>query len=181
MQPSRVVAVQKSARHRFSKEPHQRIVLLAGEGVEGDAHCGRTVQHVYDRKKDPDRVNLRQVHVIPCELLDELNALGFSVRPGDLGENISTRGLDVLALPTGTELQIGPEAIVEVTGLRTPCYQIERFAKGLLAHVGSRSPGGAYFSKTGVMGIVLRGGSVAPGDVIVVRLPSGEHRPLMPV
>jgi len=176
-----VIAVQKSARHGFSKEQHERIVLLAGLGVEGDAHCGATVQHVYDRKKEPNRINLRQVHLIQTELLDELSALGFSVRPGDLGENISTRGLDVLALPTGTELHIGAEAIVEVTGLRTPCFQIDRFQKGLQAHVGGRSPDGAYFSKTGIMGIVLRGGPVCPGDVIVVRLPSGEHRPLIPV
>jgi MOSC domain-containing protein YiiM len=177
----RVVAVQKSARHAFSKERHERIVLLAGLGVEGDAHCGATVQHVYDRKKGPDRVNLRQVHLIQTELLDELSALGFSVRPGELGENISTRGLDVLSLPTGTELRIGPEAVIEVTGLRTPCFQIERFQKGLQAHVGGRSPGGGDVSKTGVMGIVLRGGTVSPGDVIVVNLPTGEHRPLIPV
>jgi MOSC domain-containing protein YiiM len=176
-----VVAVQKSARHHFSKPQHDHIVLLAGLGVEGDAHCGATVLHVYDRKKDPNRPNLRQVHLIQSELLDELNALGFSLRPGDLGENISTRGLDVLALPTRTQLQIGPEAIVEVTGLRTPCFQIDRFAQGLLPHVGGRGPDGAFLSKTGVMGIVVRGGVVRSDDVIVVRLPSGEHRPLIPV
>ena len=176
-----VVAVHKDEEHRFSKIRHQSLTLLEGLGVEGDAHCGVTVQHRFDQEKDPLRPNLRQVHLIQTELLDEVNAKGFHVQPGDLGENISTRGLDVLNLPAGTRLIIGEHATLEVTGLRNPCINIELFQKGLLAQVGERRPGGTYLRKTGVMSIVVRGGVVREGDRIVVVLPAGEHVPLKPV
>jgi MOSC domain-containing protein YiiM len=176
-----VVGVHVSATHDFSKPSCDAITLLAGLGVAGDAHCGVTVQHRYDARKDPTRPNLRQVHLIQSELLDEVNGRGFHVAPGDLGENISTRHLDVLGLPAGTRLLIGAKAVVEVTGLRNPCVHIERFQAGLLAEMGGRRPGAPYAPKTGVMGIVVSGGIVRPGDPIRVRLPSGPHVPLKPV
>jgi MOSC domain-containing protein YiiM len=175
-----VVSVHKSDKHEFSKEGADSITLLEGLGVEGDAHCGATIQHRYDKQKDPTKPNLRQVHLIHTELLDEVNGRGFRVLPGDMGENISTRGLDLLALPTGTRLHIG-EAIVEVTGLRNPCIHIEKFQKGLLAEMAVRKPGGVFVRKAGVMGIVVRGGVARANDPIVVVMPEGEHSPLKPV
>jgi MOSC domain-containing protein YiiM len=176
-----VLGVFANSAHSFSKHAHTSITLLAGLGVEGDAHCGVTVQHVYDAKKDPDRPNLRQVHLMQAELFDEVNAKGFSVRPGDLGENITTRNLDLLGLPAGTLLHIGETAVVKVTGLRTPCIQIERFQKGLVEAVFERTPGRPVIRKTGVMSVVVVGGVVHPNDSIVVQLPDGERRPLEPV
>lgn len=176
-----VVAVHKDKQHRFSKRRHDCLTLLEGLGVEGDAHCGVTVQHLCDQEKDPSRPNLRQVHLIQAELLDEVNGKGFDVKPGDLGENTYTRCLDLLKLPTGTRLHIGEQATVEVTGLHNPCHQIETFQKGLLAHVGERGPGAPYLRKSGVMSIVLKGGVVREGDRIVVELRAGDHAPLKPV
>jgi MOSC domain-containing protein YiiM len=176
-----VVAVHSSGKHEFSKATRDSITLLEGLGVEGDAHFGATVQHRWDMKRDPTRPNLRQVHLIQTELLDEVGAKGFHVLPGDMGENISTRGLDLLGLPTGTRLLIGSDVVVEVTGLRNPCVHIETFRKGLLAQVGERGPDGGYIPKAGVMGVVVCGGTVRPNDRIDVRLPEGERMPLMPV
>jgi MOSC domain-containing protein YiiM len=181
MTTATVVAVHCSAKHAFSKPAQPAIRLLEGLGVEGDAHCGTTVQHLYDMRRDPTRPNLRQVHLFQCELLDEVNGQGHDVKPGDLGENISTRGLDILRLPTGTRLRIGAEAVIEVTGLRNPCHQIESFQKGLLAHMGEKAASGEYLRKAGVMSVVLVGGVVRAGDAIVVELPAGPHRALQPV
>jgi MOSC domain-containing protein YiiM len=177
----RVVAVHASPLHKFSKQPAQRIHLLAGLGVEGDAHCGVTVKHRSRVAKDPTQPNLRQVHLMHAELFDELAAQGFDVAPGELGENITTRGLAVLDLPVGTELRLGAAAVVRITGLRNPCVQIDRFSKGLMAAVLDRTPDGALMRKAGVMGVVLRGGYVAPGDAIEVMMPAGEPRRLEPV
>jgi MOSC domain-containing protein YiiM len=176
-----VMAVCRAAGHGFSKQvANEGIVLLAGLGVEGDAHCGETVKHRSRVAVDPAQPNLRQVHLIHAELLNELAGRGFAVAPGDLGENILTRGLDLLGLSTDTLLRIGGAAI-EVTGLRNPCAQIERFQPGLLAAVLGRDAAGALVRKCGIMGIVREGGRVCAGDAIVVTPPAGAHRPLAPV
>lgn len=170
-----VVSVAADPEHRFSKRVRPEIRLLAGLGVEGDAHQGITVQHRSRVAVDPMRPNLRQVHLIHAELLDELAARGFRVAAGDLGENVLTRGLDLLALPRGTLLHLGAEATVEVTGLRNPCHQIEDFAAGLVDAVLARDASGAVRPLSGVMSIVRAGGPIHPGDAIRVSLPAAPH------
>jgi MOSC domain-containing protein YiiM len=177
----RVLAVHRSGRHGFSKLAQLSVTLVAGLGVEGDAHAGATVKHRSRVRRDPAQPNLRQVHLLHAELFDELASAGFKVRPGDLGENVTTQGLDLLALPTGTRLRLGANALVEVTGLRNPCSQIDRFQPGLMAAVLDRAPDGTLVRKAGVMGVVLQGGEVVAGDPIAVELPAGVHRPLQPV
>jgi MOSC domain-containing protein YiiM len=177
----RVVAVSLRAGHHFSKTPALSIRLRVGLGVEGDAHLGETVQHRSRVRKDPTKPNLRQVHLIHAELFDELGAKGFVVHPGDLGENITTSGLDLLALPTGARLRLGASAIVEITGLRNPCVQIDHFQAGLMAATLDRDPAGKLVRKAGVMSIVIAEGDVRPGDTICVELPDAPHRPLEPV
>jgi len=176
-----VVAVSQRAGHHFSKNPALGIRLLTGLGVAGDAHMGRTVKHRSRVRKDPTQPNLRQVHLIHAELFDELRARGFVVNPGELGENVTTSGIDLLALPTGTRLQLGQTAVVEITGLRNPCVQIDRFQQGLMAATLDRGRDGQLVRKAGVMSIVLRDGDVRPGDAIGIELPSAPHRPLQPV
>jgi MOSC domain-containing protein YiiM len=176
-----VLSVHLDARHRFSKPAQLAIRLLEGLGVEGDAHCGATVRHRYDRRRDPARPNLRQVHLLQSELLDEAAAAGFGVAPGDLGENVATRGLELLCLPEDTLLRLGPEAVVRLTGLRDPCVLIDRFRPGLLPLMGPRRRGEPYHPRSGVMSVVVRGGVVHPGDPVEVLLPDGAHRPLQPV
>jgi MOSC domain-containing protein YiiM len=173
-----VAAVARSGAHTFSKPTAGSIHLLAGLGVDGDAHLGQTVKHRSRVRIDPTRPNLRQVHLIHAELLDELAGKGFAIAPGELGENVTTRGLDLLALPAGTRLSLGRGAIVEITGLRNPCAQIEAFRPGLLAAVLTKRQDGHVVRKTGVMGIVLAGGDIRPGDEIGVELPAAPHRPL---
>jgi len=173
-----VVAVGRDGDHRFSKPQAQEILLLAGLGVHGDAHAGTTVQHRSRVAADPTQPNLRQVHLIHAELFAELAEQGFDVQPGQLGENITTRSLGLLALPRGTRLRIGPEAVVEVTGLRNPCAQINAFQPHLLNAVLGRNDNGEIVRKAGIMGIVVTGGRVMPGDGIVVRLPAEPHRAL---
>ena len=176
-----VTAVSRSGGHTFSKSNVLIIRLVAGLGVEGDAHYGHKVQHLFHARREPDAANLRQVHLIHEELFDELHTDGFEVRPGDIGENVTTRGLDLLALPTGTLLQLGNEAVIEITGLRNPCRQIDAFAKGLTAAVLGRDAQGQLIRKAGVMAIVVKGGDVTVGDTIALELPAGVHRPLLPV
>lgn len=173
-----VAAVSRSAGHTFSKVPQPAVVLVAGLGVEGDAHQGATVRHRSRVARDPAQPNLRQVHLIHAELHDELLAAGFTVGPGDLGENVTTRGLDLLALPTGTRLRLGADAVVEVTGLRNPCAQLDAFQQGLTAAVLDRDAEGRLVRKAGVMAVVMAGGEVRPGDAIAVELPEGERRAL---
>jgi len=170
-----VLTVSRSATHSFSKPNRESIRLLAGLGVEGDAHAGETVKHRSRVKADPTQPNLRQVHLIQSELFDELKVKGFSVAPGELGENITTRGINLLSLPVGAKLQIGPSAVVEVTGLRNPCVQIDRFQKGLMKAVLDRDSEGSLILKAGVMGIVLAGGEVRPNDPISITLPPEPH------
>lgn len=180
-QSGTVLAVNCSGTHRFSKPSRDKIRLLAGLGVEGDAHMGATVQHRSHVARNPDQPNLRQVHLIHAALFEELAEWGFQVLPGQLGENITTEGIDVLGLPVGTKLQIGESAVVEVTGLRNPCGQIDRFQPGLLASVVDRDQDGRTIRKTGIMGIVVTGGEVRPGDRIYLILPEKPYQPLQPV
>lgn len=166
-----VTAVSSSPTHTMSKPNRPFIVLQAGLGVEGDAHNGVTVKHRSRVAQDPTQPNLRQVHLIHAELHDELRDRGFAVTPGQMGENITTRGIDLLGLPVGTQLHLGPEAVVEITGLRNPCTQLEGIQPGLLQAVLDRDAAGKLIRKAGVMGIVLKGGMVRPGDGIEVVWP----------
>ena len=176
-----VLAVGSRIGHHFSKTPSPSIRLLVGLGVAGDAHMGETVKHRSRVRKDPTQPNLRQVHLIHAELFDELLGKGFVVQPAELGENITTSGIDLLALPTGTRLHLGASAVVEITGLRNPCIQIDNFQKGLMAATLDRDPEGNLVRKAGVMGIVIAEGDVRPGDAIRVEIPAAPHRPLQPV
>ncbi|HWI80560.1 MOSC domain-containing protein [Ramlibacter sp.] len=178
---SRVLAVHRSASHSFSKFAEEAIVLVAGLGVEGDAHAGTTVRHRSRVARDPSQPNLRQVHLLHSELFAELMALDFPVWPGELGENVTTAGIDLLALPAGTRLHLGASAVVELTGLRNPCSQIDRFQRGLMAAVLDRDAGGNLVRKAGVMAAVIAGGAVRPQDTIGVERPAPPHVPLAPV
>jgi MOSC domain-containing protein YiiM len=173
-----IASLSKSGGHTFSKQTATFLDLIEGQGVSGDAHCGTAVKHRSRVAVDPSQPNLRQVHLIAAELLDELNAQGFALEPGDLGENVLTRGLDLLVLPRRTRLRIGSDAEIEMTGLRNPCGQIESFRFGLLAKVAGRDDTGAIVRKAGVMGIVVVGGRIATGDAITVTLPPLPHEPL---
>jgi MOSC domain-containing protein YiiM len=182
MKPMGVVtAVSLRKGHHFSKTNSPSIRLLKGLGVDGDAHMGETVKHRSRVAKDPTQPNLRQVHLLHEELFDELQARNFVVRPGEMGENITTRGIDLLGLPIGARLRLGDTAIVEVTGLRNPCVQIDRFQQGLLAATLDRDADGHLIRKAGVMSIVVTGGDVRPGDAIKIELPAEPHRRLQPV
>jgi MOSC domain-containing protein YiiM len=177
-----VEAVSRSSAHGFSKQPQPSIHLIPGEGVEGDAHRGVTVQHLYLMRRDPTQPNLCQVHLFCAEMLDELAAKGFPVAAGDLGENILTRGLNLLSLPLNTQLHLGDAAIVEVTGLRTPCTKIDDFRPGLQQHLwGERDTSGKKPRRAGIMSIVLHPGEVRPNDHIRIELPPQPHTPLGPV
>ena len=173
-----VIAVSCSPQHTFSKPNQPLIKLIEGKGVEGDVHAGKKVKHRYLVNIDSTKPNLRQVHLIQAELFDELNANGFSVGPGQLGENITTVGVDLLALPTATKLFIGPEAVVELTALRNPCFQIDNFQKGMLKAVLYRDEDGNIIRKAGVMGIVLAGGEIRPNNSITIILPPEPHQQL---
>ncbi len=173
-----VLAVSRSETHTFCKPNQESIQLLTGLGVEGDAHLGKTVKHRSRVAIDPTQPNLRQVHLIHAELHDELRAAGFTVSAGQMGENVTTHGIDLLALPTGTRLYLGDIAVVEVTGLRNPCVQLDRFQPGLMAAVLAHDEHGKLIRKAGVMGIVLAGGEVRPNDPIHVELPPEPYRPL---
>lgn len=176
-----VTAVCSSGEYTFHKPARESITLLAGLGVEGDVHAGVTVKHRGRVARDPSQPNLRQVHLIHEELFAEVAAAGFPVRPGELCENVTTRGLDLLGLPTGTLLHLGAEAVVEVTGLRNPCAQIDDFQDGLLKQVVGRDAAGRVVRRAGVMSVVLTGGVVRPGDPVAVVLPAAPHRPLQQV
>lgn len=173
-----VAAVHASPSHTFSKPTAAAIRLIAGLGVEGDAHAGETVKHRSRVARDPSQPNLRQVHLIHAALFDELRLKGFLVSPGEMGENITTLHLDLLSLPTGAQLRIGETAVIEVTGLRNPCRQLDDFQPGLMAAVLDRDPAGNLIRKAGIMAVVLAGGDVRPGDHIEVVLPTPPYRPL---
>ena len=176
-----VVAVSRQAIHAVSKPNVEAIRLRTGLGVEGDAHMGVTVKHRSRVARDPDQPNLRQVHLIHSELHDELRDEGFLVAPGEMGENVTTQGIELLALPTGSRLRLGTSAVVEVTGLRNPCGQLDGIQAGLMAATLGRDERGDLVRRAGIMGIVVTGGDVRPGDAITVELPPPPHRPLQPV
>jgi MOSC domain-containing protein YiiM len=176
-----VVAVAKDGKHRFSKPTADEITIIAGLGVEGDAHAGTTVKHRSRVRRDPTTPNLRQIHLIHQELLDEVAGYGYTVAPGEMGENVTTHGIDLLGLSEGTLLHIGADVVVRITGLRNPCSQIDKFQSGLMAHMVEKSPDGTIVRKAGVMSVVESGGVVRPGDAIRVELPVGEQVPLQPV
>jgi MOSC domain-containing protein YiiM len=170
-----VIAVCSSPRHDFSKQPQTSIRLLAGQGVEGDAHCGETVQHLYLKRRNPLAPNRMQVHLLQSELFEELSLTGFLVHPGQLGENITTQGIDLLTLPQGTRLRLGDEAVVELTGLRTPCKKIDDFQPGLLKQVIERATAERLLAKAGVMAVVVVSGWVRPDEQIEISLPPAPH------
>ena len=176
-----VAAVSRSAKHTLVKANQDSIRLLSGLGVDGDAHQGATVKHRSRVARDPTQPNLRQVHLIHAELHEELRAAGFIVSAGQMGENITTQGVDLLGLPAGARLCIGGAAVVEVTGLRNPCAQLDRIQPGLMAATLGRDQHGNLVRKAGIMGVVIAGGEVRPGDQIRVELPLQPHRPLAPV
>ena len=176
-----VTAVSRSARHTLNKPNEDSIRLVAGLGVEGDAHSGTTVKHRSRVARDPTQPNLRQVHLVHGELHDSLQQQGFSVSAGQMGENVTTRGVNLLGLPTGARLRLGEAAMVEMTGLRNPCAQLDRIQSGLMAATLERAPDGGLIRKAGIMAVVVKGGEVRPGDPIRVELPADPHRLLAPV
>ncbi len=181
MTAGQVAAVCASPRHTMSKPPHPSIRLIAGLGVQGDAHQGVTVKHRSRVRRDPTQPNLRQVHLIHAELLDELRDCGFDVAPGLMGENVTTRGVALLDLPVRTRLHLGADAVVEVTGLRNPCRQLDDLFPGLMKAVLDVDAAGTLIRKAGVMAVVVTSGDVRPGDAIEVMLPDGPPGPLCPV
>lgn len=181
MSGGRVIAVSASCGHTMSKPNVARVRLLEGLGVEGDAHMGATVKHRSRVARDPSQPNLRQVHLVHAELFDELREKGLDVTPGLIGENVTTRGVDLLALARGTRLRLGERAVVEITGLRNPCTQLDGLQPGLMEATIERDPNRGLVRKAGVMGIVIVGGDVAAGDAIGVELPPGPHEVLKPV
>ncbi|WP_088307018.1 MOSC domain-containing protein [Novosphingobium sp. B 225] len=176
-----VEALSRHAEHAFSKGPCAELRLVAGHGVEGDAHFGRLVQHLSRMKQNPQQANLRQVHLIHVELLEELAGKGFAVGPGQLGENVLTRGIDLLGLARGTRLRLGEQALIEITGLRNPCRQIDGFAPGLMAATLDHGPDGALIRKCGVMAVVIEDGTVRAGDSIALDSVPLGFEPLEPV
>jgi MOSC domain-containing protein YiiM len=176
-----ILALASDGAHRFSKQPVESLKLLAGLGVEGDAHAGVTVKHRSRVARDPSQPNLRQLHLLHAEIFEELAPHGFTLKPGDIGENVTTRGIDLLGLGTGTRLCLGREAIIEITGLRNPCAQLDHFQAGLMAAMLGRGAEGGLIRKSGVMAIVLQGGVLRVSDPIIAIAPEGPHRPLQPV
>jgi MOSC domain-containing protein YiiM len=173
-----ITAVSSNGTYSFTKPNRDSITLIAGFGVEGDVHAGATVKHRFRMRKDPSQPNLRQVHLMHEELFEEVREAGFDVAAGELGENVTTRGIDLLGLPAGTRLRLGAEAVVEVTGLRNPCAQIDTFRKGLMKEVVGRDADGRPAFRSGIMSVVVSGGVVRPGDPVTVELPDGPHLPL---
>jgi MOSC domain-containing protein YiiM len=176
-----IVSVAQRGGHHFSKTPRLWVRVIAGLGVEGDGHAGTTVRHRSRVARDPTQPNLRQVHLLSAELLTELAASSFTIGPGDIGENLLTSGIDLLALPIDTILHIGADATLRVTGLRNPCSQLDRFRPGLMHAVLGRAPDGSLIRKAGIMAVVLTTGDIRPGDPILAEPPSPPHRPLLPV
>ena len=181
MTAAHIQALASDGTHRFCKQPAESLTLIAGMGVAGDAHAGVTVKHRSRVARDPSQPNLRQLHLLHAEIFEELALHGFTLKPGDIGENVTTRGIDLLGLGTGTQLCLGTEAIVEVTGLRNPCAQLDHFQPGLMAAMLGRDAEGGLIRKSGVMAIVLQGGVLRAGDPIIILPPAGPHRALQPV
>ena len=170
-----VIALHRSAVHNFSKQPETSLNLLQGLGIEGDAHMGATVKHLSRVAADPNQPNLRQVHLLHAEMIDEICGKGFSIKPGDVGENITTHGIDLINLPRHTRLHVGSSVILSVTGLRNPCAQLDNFQAGLTQAFLGKTSDGKLIRKSGVMAIVLEGGAIHQGDEIRVEMPSQPH------
>ncbi len=173
---SSVISLSKSQGHNFSKSVYSSITLVKGEGVDGDAHRGMTVKHRSRVKVDPTQPNLRQVHLIHYELIQELQDKGFNVQAATMGENITTKNIDLLSLPKGTKLKIGKDVILEITGLRNPCKQLDNFQKGLTSAVLDKDDKGNVIRKAGIMAIVLMSGKISIGDSIIIDLPPRPHQ-----
>ena len=178
---AQTIGLASDAAHRFSKQPTRSLTLLAGLGVADDAHAGRTVQHLSRMKQDPNQPNLRQVHLIHAELFAELAAEGFSVAPGEMGENVTTQGIDLLGLSAGTRLLLGRAVVIEITGLRNPCRQLNGLAPGLMAATLGKTTDGELIRKAGVMAVVITGGVVLVGDGIEVQSLPLVFEALLPV
>jgi MOSC domain-containing protein YiiM len=176
-----VVSVSVRAGHGLGKDVRDAITLIEGEGVAGDAHCGQTVKHRSRVARDPNQPNLRQVHLIHAELLEELAERGFAVAPGALGENILTRGIDLLGLSQGVRLLFPSGAEIAITGLRNPCHQLNGHTPGLMDALLDRDADGALVRRSGIMAIVVRGGLVGSGDAVTLRRSAGPPLPLRPV
>ena len=174
----KVISLSKSDKHQFSKQNCNCLNFIEGQGIEGDAHCGKTVQHLSHVKKDPTRANLRQVHLIHAELLAELTEQGFKVGAGSLGENVLTQGIDLLSLPKNTRLRLGDEVILIVTGLRNPCSQLDNYQQGLSKAVLDKDKDGNIIRKSGIMAVVEKGGTVFINDSIEIQLPNDPHEVL---
>ncbi|MFJ7724985.1 MOSC domain-containing protein [Neobacillus sp. NPDC097160] len=172
-----VIAVSLSKRHTFSKENQDIIKLVKGLGVESDAHFGSTVKHRSRVAQNPNQPNLRQVHLIQNELFEELTDR-FNIKPGQMGENITTVGINLLELSTDTILYTGESSAVKVTGLRNPCAQIDHFQPGLLKAVLDKDSAGNLIRKAGLMGVVLQSGLVKQGDTIRVEFPPKPFKKL---
>jgi MOSC domain-containing protein YiiM len=181
MTSATVVGVSSKETHGVRKVPREAVTLVAGHGVEGDYHAGAFVRHRSRAAKDPRQPNLRQVHLMHAELFDELAPLGIAVRPGDMGENITTRGLPILDLAPGSRLHLGESAVVEITGCRNPCAQLNDVDGRLLAQVAQKAADGSIIRKAGIMGVVIAGGVVRPGDAIRVEVPEGAAGRLQPI
>jgi MOSC domain-containing protein YiiM len=175
MEKGRVMSLSKSETHTFQKINQKKLNLIKGLGIEGDAHMGKTVKHRSRVAKDPSQPNLRQVHLIHSELHDELEGLGFKIKAGEMGENITTKGIDLLSLPKDTILNIGKNARIQITGLRNPCNQLNIFKKGLMNAVLDKDENGDLIRKAGIMGIVLEGGVIEVEDTIEIILPDKPH------
>lgn len=176
-----VTAVSSSGTHSMGKPTRASVRLITGRGVEGNAHFGETVKHRSRVARDPSQPNLRQVHLLHAELYEELRSAGFDVSAGQMGENVTTRGVDLLGLPTGTRLRLGGAAVVEITGLRNPCGQLDGVQPGLMAATLGRDADGNVVRKAGVMSVVLVDGEIRPGDPVVVELPPPPQQALEPV
>ena len=179
--PAKIIGLSRDGEHRFGKAPQAALRLMAGLGVAGDAHAGRLVQHLSRVAKDPGMPNLRQVHLIHAELLAELAAKGFAIAPGQMGENVTTCGIDLLGLSAGTRLRLGDAAVIEITGLRNPCAQLNGLAPGLMAAVLDRASDGSLIRKAGVMAVVVTGGAIGLGDAITLESVPLAHRALAAV
>lgn len=178
---AKVVSVNSKETPGVGKIPRDEVMLVAGHGVEGDYHAGAHVRHRARARTNPLQPNMRQVHLVHSELFDEMAALGITVTPGAMGENITTRGLALLDLAVGTKLHLGDSAVVEITGLRNPCNQLDAVDERLLSKVIEKLPDGSMMRRAGIMGIVLAGGPVRAGDAIRVEAPAGAARRLQPV
>lgn len=176
----KVVAVACDSKHNIIKPVQAHITLIAGWGVEGDAHAGETIQHRYDKRRNPTAPNLRQIHLMHAELFDHMADQGMTVRPGQMGENITTRDIDILSLPQGTRLKLG-NAVIELTGLRNPCKYLNTIAPGLMKACLAKHKDGTPFPQSGVMGMIIAGGIVKAGDAIEIVLPEKPHHRLLPV